>query len=94
MNIETLPWKDVTMIALAAVGAVLGVMNTWNALSQRRVRLIVRPALAYFTGGGPPMFSISVTNMSSFPLTISEVGFTGWRGTKGKRSAQDAQQVG
>jgi len=86
MNIETLPWKDITTIALAAVGAVLGIMNTWNALSQRRVRLIVRPTLAYFTTGGPPMFSISVTNMSTFPLTISEVGFTGWRGTNGKRA--------
>jgi hypothetical protein len=46
MNLEALPWKDMTTIALAALGAGLGVMNTWNALSQRRVRLVVRPTYA------------------------------------------------
>ena len=31
MNFEALPWKDMTTIGLAALGAALGVMNTWNA---------------------------------------------------------------
>ena len=38
MNFEARPWKDMTTIGLAALGAGLGVMNTWNALSQRRMR--------------------------------------------------------
>jgi hypothetical protein len=80
-----LAWKDILTIGFASVGAVLGIMNTWNALSQRRVRLVVRPTFAYPTNGAPPMLSISVTNLSNFPLTINDVGFTGWRGRRGKR---------
>jgi hypothetical protein len=84
VNIEALPWLT---IGLASVGAVLGVMNMWNVLSQRRIRLIVRPAFAHHTNGGSPMLSISVTNLSSFPLTISEVGFANAQGAKhGKRA--------
>lgn len=88
MNIEALPWKDITTISLAALGAGLGVMNTWNALSQRRVRLVVRPTYAIDPNGQrPTMLSIAVTNLSSFPMTINEVGYTGGRGAKrGKRA--------
>jgi len=88
VNIEALPWKDIITIGLASVGAALGVMNTWNALSQRRVWLVVRPTYALDPEGlRPPMLSISVTNLSSFPMTINEVGFTGPKGaTKGKRA--------
>lgn len=87
MSFEALPWKDMTTIALAALGAGLGVMNTWNALSQRRVRLVVRPTYAIDPNGQrPTMLSIAVTNLSSFPMTVSEVGYTGKAGaTKGKR---------
>jgi hypothetical protein len=88
MNIEALPWKDMTTIALAALGAGLGVMNTWNALSQRRVRLVVRPTSAIDPNGQrPTMLSIAVTNLSSFPMTINEVGYTGSGGAmRGKRA--------
>jgi len=84
----TAEWKDVVTIGLGAVGAALGVMNTWNSLTQRRVRLIVRPTYAFPAGGaGMPMVSISVTNLSTFPLTVSEVGFVGRRGARnGPRS--------
>lgn len=86
-GVENLPWKDIITIGLASVGAALGVMNTWNSLSQRRVRLVVRPTFAYPATGGPPMLSISVTNLSSFPLTVNQVGFVGSRGAKrGKRA--------
>lgn len=93
MNIEALPWKDIITFGLASVGAALGVMNTWNALSQRRVRLIVRPTYAFSTGGGSPMLSISVTNLSNFPMTINEVGFTGSAGARGKRAMVVRPQV-
>jgi hypothetical protein len=92
VNIETLPWKDIITIALASVGAALGVMNTWNALSQRRVRLVVRPTYALNADGRrPPMISISVTNLSNFPMTIDEVGFTGPKGAKRGKRAMIAQ---
>jgi hypothetical protein len=65
MNIEALPWKDITTFGLASVGAVLGVLNTWNSLSQRRVRLVVRPTSATTPdGSGPPTLSIAVTNLA------------------------------
>ncbi|MEH2501408.1 hypothetical protein V1290_000219 [Bradyrhizobium sp. AZCC 1578] len=81
-QLNALAWKDIITVGLASIGAVLGVMNTWNALSQRRVRLVVRPAFAFPNNGGPPMLSISVTNFSNFPLTITEVGFAGPKGAK------------
>lgn len=60
----------------AIVGAVLGIMNTWNAMNQRKVRLRVRPAYAITTINGAVGFSIEVTNLSTFPVTITEVGAT------------------
>ena len=61
---------------VALLGAALGVMNTWNTISQRRVRLRVRPAVAFAVPHGHPSFSIEVLNLSSFAVTVSEVGFT------------------
>lgn len=81
--LEALAWKDIFTIATASVGAVLGVLNYWNQLSQRRVRLVVRPAYAHSTNGGPTMFAIEVTNLSAFAVTVTEVGLTGWSGAKG-----------
>jgi hypothetical protein len=37
--------KDVIIISIAALGAVLGIINTWHALDQRRVRLRVVPKI-------------------------------------------------
>jgi hypothetical protein len=71
--------KDVITSAFAAVGAVLGVINTWQALDQKRVRLRVVPKLAYpFVGGdfGETMGCIEVVNLSAFPVSINEIGFT------------------
>lgn len=71
--------KDVITITIAALGAVLGIINTWHALDQRRVRLRVVPKIAHpFVGGdfGAPMGCIEVVNLSAFPVSISEIGFT------------------
>lgn len=88
IDLNALPWKEYITLGAALLGAVLGIMNTWNAMSARRVRLRVRPAHA-LTDTGQWMFSIEVLNMSNFPLTIREVGFTLKRSssTKGKRAA-------
>ncbi len=57
--------------------AVLGIINTWHALDQSRVKLKVLPAQAFPVGGAPESIdvSVTVTNLSSFPLTVNEVGF-------------------
>lgn len=71
--------KDIITMSIAAVGAVLGIINTWHALDQRRVRLRVVPKLAHpFVGGdfGPTMGCIEVVNLSAFPISITEIGFT------------------
>lgn len=60
---------------VALLGAALGVMNTWNTISQRRPRLRVRPAFAISWPQGRHGFSIEVLNLSSFAVTVSEVGF-------------------
>jgi hypothetical protein len=65
------PLKDVIAIGgavLGVIGTVLGVMNT---MSQRWVRLVVRPA----SDVGMKMDRIEIVNLSSFPVTINEVGF-------------------
>ncbi len=92
MNMQVLPWKDIITIGLAFLGAALGVMNTWSALSQRRVRLVVRPTYALDPHGiRPTMLSISVTNLSNFPMTVDEVGFTGRDGARRGKRAMIAQ---
>ena len=71
--------KDVVTMSVALVGAVLGVMNTWNAMDQKRVRLRVSPRVAVpvIDGEfGKTMGCIEVINLSSFPVSIHEVGFT------------------
>ena len=79
MSLDSLSWKEYTTLAVAALGAGLGIINTWNALNQRRVRLKVRPGIALpvtYTGDlGPEMGCIEVTNLSTFPVTLREVGF-------------------
>jgi hypothetical protein len=72
--------------ATGSIGALLGVWNFFQGLSQRRVRLKVVPKLAKAIGGGffsssrdalqDGLASVEVTNLSNFPVTISEVGFS------------------
>ncbi len=87
-ELSALPWKDYITLGAALLGAGLGIMNTWHAISARRVRLRVRPSFA-IGPAGQQMFSIEVVNLSSFPLTISEVGFSlDWRDIdRGSRAA-------
>ena len=68
--------KEFLTVSAAGVGAVLGIMNTWNAISNKRVRLRVRPSRSISIPDGVSGVAIDVVNMSSFPVTITEVGFT------------------
>lgn len=62
--------------AIALLGAVLGLINTWHSLDKSRVKLKVVPAHAIPVGGADPwlQFCIEVTNLSTFPVTVHEVG--------------------
>lgn len=72
--------KDMFTISCAVIGAVLGIINTWNGLSQRKVRLRVVPKVAFPVSHSgrlmDEMGCIEVLNLSTFPLTVTEVGFT------------------
>lgn len=65
-------WASAVTLAIAVLGAVLGVINTWNTISNRRVRLRVRPLWAVTATG--QFVGIEVTNLSTFPVTVSDVG--------------------
>lgn len=75
MDLSHLPWKDIVTIVAAGLGAGLGVMNTWQSINQRRVRLRVKPAHAISATTQRDMFSIEVVNLSTFSVTVHEVGF-------------------
>lgn len=72
-------------LAIAAIGAVLGVINTWHNLDKSKVKLKVLPAHAIPVGNVNQDISISieVTNLSSFAVTISDIGFF-LHGTSGR----------
>lgn len=85
--IELSALKDFLTIGAASVGAVLGIMNTWNAISQKRLKLRVTPCHALTVPHGEWGFSIEVLNLSAFPVTIIEAGLTtdSFIARKGKR---------
>ena len=63
-------------LGIAILGAVLGLLNTWQNFDKVRVKLVVRPKTAIPIGAADPRlrFCIEVTNLSSFAVTVSEVG--------------------
>ena len=78
--------KDMITFATASVGAVLGILNTWRSWDKDRPKLRVVPKQAFLvTMDGQvddrARLCIQVTNLSAFPLTITEVGVL-YRGTK------------
>jgi len=72
--------KDELTFALGFLGAVLGVINLWRALDRDRVKLRVTPLIAYLVGDidERPRLCIEIVNLSVFPVTVKEVGFTVW----------------
>lgn len=87
-------WSEGITFAIALLGAVLGLLNTWIAIDQRRVRLRVSPA--YALTPNVIGFSIAVTNLSAFPLTISEVGLAlpGRKESRCPRQTCSTEKVG
>lgn len=69
-------YTEAITLSVAVLGAALGVINTWQSLSQNRLRLRVTPKHALPFGNTPEHinFCIEVINRSYFPVTITEVG--------------------
>ena len=85
---EPFSTKDAVTLAIASVGAVLGIINTWKALDKDRPKLRVVPKQAFLVGPAAQLDSrnrlcIEVTNLSTFPLTVTEVGVL-FHGTDGR----------
>ena len=74
-------------LAIALVGAVLGIINTWHGLDKTRVKLLVQPKHAMPVGAADPRFTfcIEVVNLSAFPVTVYDVGVL-YRGTEDRGS--------
>jgi hypothetical protein len=68
--------RDVVTLSLAAIGAVLGVLNTWKVFARERVKLRVVPKHAIPIGAVDPRltFCIEVINVGGVALTVNEVG--------------------
>lgn len=70
--------KEAITLAIASVGAVLGILNTWKSYDKDRPKLKVMPKTAVFTGSHGvdqrPRLCIEATNLSTFPLTVTEFG--------------------
>lgn len=79
--------KDLVTFGTALLGAGLGIINTWAAINQRKVRLRVRPSQALLPPHGDRGIAVEIINLSSFAITIAEVGFVppGVRGALPKR---------
>ena len=63
-------------LAIAVLGAVLGLINTWQAIDKKRVKIRVRPKHAMPVGATDSRitFCIEITNLSEFAITIDEAG--------------------
>ena len=71
--------KDALTLSVASVGAVLGIINTWTTLDKDRPKMKVTPKQAFFVGpfanhDQRPRLCIEVLNLSTFALTVTEVG--------------------
>lgn len=86
---------EITIFAVALLGAVLGIVNFWYSQQSRRVRIRVIPKLAFDVAGvrytcrewnkyaqrlqddsANKQWMIDVVNLSSFGVTIDEIGFS------------------
>ncbi|MGH6627626.1 MAG: hypothetical protein ACRECD_13995 [Burkholderiaceae bacterium] len=62
-------------LAIAVLGAVLGLMNTWRNWSADRLRLRVNVSMAVLADGSQAL-CVEALNLSSFPVTVTHFGFT------------------
>lgn len=85
---------SIITLVIAIIGAVLGVFNTWRSWDKDMVKLRVIPKAAEVLGFGQSIVKsssltvyvnsqlcICIVNLSTFPVTISEVGLL-YKGSK------------
>jgi hypothetical protein len=74
-------------LSIAVIGAVLGIINTWQNLDKSRLKLKVTPTHAIPIGDVDPRltFCIEVANLSAFPVSIRDAGVF-YRGTQRRGS--------
>lgn len=71
-------WENYITPGAAWSAVLLSLFNTWNAFRQQRVKLKVTLKKAIFTLPDKPDHEgicLEVVNLSTFPITIGEVGF-------------------
>lgn len=78
---------EAVTLAIAVLGAALGIINTWQSVDNSRVKLRVRPMQAVPVGAADPRFTfcIEVTNLSAFAVTVHDVGVF-YKGTDNRGS--------
>lgn len=70
---------DIITICIAVLGAVLGIINTLQALNKDRVKLRVIPKMSFFIYEDVDSRiqpCIEVINVSIFPISINQIGFS------------------
>jgi len=65
--------KDALTLALAVIGAVLGVLNTWRNLVADRVRVRLEVGHGFLADPSNYRLFLEIRNLSSFPVTITHV---------------------
>ena len=67
---------DLMSFLIAALGAFLGIINTWKLMDKDKLKVSVIPvtAIALDKSFDEIDFGFQITNLSSFPVTINEVG--------------------
>lgn len=68
-------WMNWLTLALAVLGATLGVFNAVWMIRRDTVRLKVTYGAMHTVTGGPPLECVEVTNLSYLAVTVMEVGF-------------------
>jgi hypothetical protein len=74
-SLPSMSWTDLVTLGIAVLGAGLGLLNTWQSWHRDRLRLRVTP-VNVVSVDGRFNFGIEIANLSTFPVSLNEVGFT------------------
>lgn len=66
--------QQLITLGIAVLGAVLGLLNWWRSFSADRLRLRVSVSHAFGLSGEQGLM-INVINLSTFPVTVTHIGF-------------------
>jgi len=75
MEGRKMTWQAVATLAIATLGAVLGIINTWMSFRRDRVRLSVKLSHALAVPTGVSGYALGVTNVGGQTVVVEEFGF-------------------